>query len=131
MYQLYALCCPRRCIYNHRDCRREIILPTGTLLCFALMYAVATGANLINPTPSTRLLGHDAGLRGLRDARRRHDPTRPLRHRDLRLLAVSTSRQVQSVDAQVSMFYGCISAKATTCANTYGELAVPLKKKRE
>jgi len=31
----------------------------------------------------------------------------------------------------VSMFYGCISAKATTCANTYGELAVPLKKKRE
>ena len=33
--------------------------------------------------------------------------------------------------AQVSMFYGCISAKATTCANTYGELAVPLKKKRE
>ena len=54
-----------------------------------------------------------------------------LRHRDLRLLAVSTSRQVQSFDAQVSMFYGCISAKATTCANTYGELAVPLKKKRE
>ena len=32
---------------------------------------------------------------------------------------------------EVSMFYGCISAKATTCANTYGELAVPLKKKRE
>ena len=31
----------------------------------------------------------------------------------------------------VSLFYGCISAKATTCANTYGELAVPLKKKRE
>lgn len=44
---------------------------------------------------------------------------------------MSTSRQVQSFDAQVSMFYGCISAKATTCANTYGELAVPLKKKRE
>ena len=51
MYQLYALCCPRRCI-NHRDCRREIILPTtGTLLCFALMYAVATGANLNNLNP--------------------------------------------------------------------------------
>ena len=33
--------------------------------------------------------GHDAGLRGLRDARRRHDPTRPLRHRNFRLLAVS------------------------------------------
>ena len=48
MYQLYALCCPRRCIYNHRDCCREIILPSGTLLCFALMYAVATGANLNN-----------------------------------------------------------------------------------
>ena len=29
------------------------------------------------------------------------------------------------------MFYGCISAKATTCASTYGELTVPLKKKRE
>ena len=29
------------------------------------------------------------------------------------------------------MFYGCISAKATTCAHTSGELAVPLKKKRE
>ena len=106
---------------------------TGTLLCFALMYAVATGAKLynLNPIDATSVLGYDAGLRGLRDARRRHDPTRPLRHRDLRLLAVSTSRQVQSVDAQVSMFYGCISAKATTCANTYGELAVPLKKKRE
>ena len=51
MYQLYALCCPRRCI-NHRDCRREIILPTtGTLLCFALMYAVATGANSNNLNP--------------------------------------------------------------------------------
>ena len=131
MYQLYALCCPCRCI-NHRDCRREIILPTGTLLCFALMYAVATGANLYNLNPiDATIIGHDAGLRGLRDARRRHDPTRPLRHRDLRLLAVSTSRQVLNCDAQVSMFYGCISAKATTCANTYGELAVPLKKKRE
>ena len=31
---------------------------------------------------------------GLRDARRRHDPTRPLRHRDFRLLAVSTSHHV-------------------------------------
>mmetsp|Transcript_1259 Transcript_1259/g.3778 ORF Transcript_1259/g.3778 Transcript_1259/m.3778 type:complete len:148 (-) Transcript_1259:78-521(-) len=31
----------------------------------------------------------------------------------------------------VSMMYGCISAKATTCANTYGEAAVPLKKKSE
>ena len=27
MYQLYALCCSRQRI-NHRDCRREIILPT-------------------------------------------------------------------------------------------------------
>ena len=25
--------------------------PTGTLLCFALMYAVATGANLIHLNP--------------------------------------------------------------------------------
>ena len=91
MYQLYALCCPRQCI-NHRDCRREIILPTtGTLLCFALMYAVATGANLnnLNPIDAMMVLGHDAGLRGLRDARRRHDPTRPLRHRDLRSLSAS------------------------------------------
>ena len=90
MYQLYALCCPRQCI-NHRDCRREIILPTGTLLCFALMYAVATGAKLynLNPIDATSVLGHDAGLRGLRDARRRHDPTGPLRHRHFRLLAVS------------------------------------------
>ena len=45
--------------------------------------------------------------------------------------SVKKSRQVLNFDAQVSMFYGCISAKATTCANTYGELAVPLKKKRE
>ena len=82
-----------QCI-NHRDCRREIILPTGTLLCFALMYAVATGAKLynLNPIDATSVLGHDAGLRGLRDARRRHDPTRPLRHRDLCLLAVSRNR---------------------------------------
>ena len=95
MYQLYALCCPRRCI-NHHDCRREISLPTtGTLLCFALMYAVATGANLYNLNPiDATVLGDDAGLRGLRDARRRHDPTRPLRHRDFRLLAVSTSHHV-------------------------------------
>ena len=91
MYQLYALCCPRQCI-NHRGCCRENILPTtGTLLCFALMYAVATGANSnnLNPIDATGVLGHDAGLRGLRDARRRHDPTRPLRHRNFRLLAVS------------------------------------------
>ena len=40
---------------------------------------------IINAT----VLGHDAGLRGLRDARRRHDPTGPLRHRHFRLLAVS------------------------------------------
>ena len=96
MYQLYALCCPRRCIYDHRACCREIILSTGTLLCFALMYAVATGVNLynLNPIDATSVLGHDAGLRGLRDARRRHDPTRPLRHRDLRLLAVSKAHYV-------------------------------------
>ena len=69
---------------------------TGTLLCFALMYAVATGAKLnnLNPIDATGVLGHDAGLRGLRDARRRHDPTRPLRHRDLRLLAVSKAHYV-------------------------------------
>ena len=45
------------------------------------------------PWPDLRLrhnpLGHDAGLRGLCDARRRHDPTGPLRHRHFRLLAVS------------------------------------------
>ena len=87
--------------------------------------------NHMSPIDATGVLGHDAGLRGLRDARRRHDPTRPLRHRHFRLLTVLTSRQVLNFDAQVSMFYGCISAKATTCANTYGELAVPLKKKRE
>ena len=29
------------------------------------------------------------------------------------------------------MFYGCISAKATTCANTYGEAVVPIHKKRD
>ena len=132
MYQLYALCCPRQCI-NHRDCRREIILPTGTLLCFALMYAVATGANLnnLNPIDAT-VLGHDAGLRGLCDARRRHDPTGPLRHRHFRFYQCrKITRRSELRRAQVSMFYGCISAKATTCANTYGELAVPLKKKRE
>ena len=88
------------------------------------------------PWPDLRLrhnpLGHDAGLRGLRDARRRHDPTGPLRHRDLCFLSVSKiTRRSELRRAQVSMFYGCISAKATTCANTYGELAVPLKKKRE
>ena len=95
MYQLYALCCPRRCI-KHRGCCRQNILPTGTLLCFALMYAVATGAKLynLNPIDATSVLGHDAGLRGLRDARRRHDPTGPLRHRDLRLLAVSKAHYV-------------------------------------
>ena len=60
------------------------------------MYAVATGANSnnLNPIDATGVLGHDAGLRGLRDARRRHDPTRPLRHRDLRLLAVSKAHYV-------------------------------------
>ena len=69
---------------------RNDLPTTGTLLCFALMYAVATGANLnnLNPIDATTL-GHDAGLRGLRDARRRHDPTRPLRHRDLRSLSAS------------------------------------------
>ena len=97
------------------------------------MYAVATGAKLynLNPIDATSVLGHDAGLRGLRDARRRHDPTGPLRHRHFRFYQCRKSRHVRTFDAQVSMFYGCISAKATTCANTYGELAVPLKKKRE
>ena len=54
------------------------------------MYEVATGANLYNLNPiDATIIGHDAGLRGLRDARRRHDPTGPLRHRHFRLLAVS------------------------------------------
>ena len=43
----------------------------------------------IHAINATIILGHDAGLRGLRDARRRHDPTRPLRHRDLRFLSAS------------------------------------------
>ena len=30
-----------------------------------------------------------------------------------------------------SLVYGCISAKATTCANTYGEAVVPIHKKRD
>jgi hypothetical protein len=30
-----------------------------------------------------------------------------------------------------ALVYGCISAKATTCANTYGEAVVPLNKKRD
>ena len=52
MYQLYALCCPHQCIKHRGGCCREIISPTiGTLLCFALMYAVATGANLNNLNP--------------------------------------------------------------------------------
>ena len=45
--------------------------------------------NEIHAIINATVLGHDAGLRGLRDARRRHDPTRPLRHRNFRLLAVS------------------------------------------
>ena len=45
--------------------------------------------NHLNPIINATILGLDAGLRGLRDARRRHDPTRPLRHRDLRSLSAS------------------------------------------
>ena len=41
MYQLYALCCPRQCIKHRVDPDRN----DCPLLCFALMYAVATGAN--------------------------------------------------------------------------------------
>ena len=60
------------------------------------MYAVATRATLNKFEPHRRdgVLGHDAGLRGLRDARRRHDPTRPLRHRDLRFLSASKAHYV-------------------------------------
>jgi hypothetical protein len=51
------------------------------------------GGLALLPLPEA-VLGHDAGLCGLRDARRRHDPTRPLRHRDLCLLAVSKAHYV-------------------------------------
>ena len=51
------------------------------------------GGLALLPLPEA-VLGHDAGLCGLRDARRRHDPTGPLRHRDLCLLAVSKAHYV-------------------------------------
>ena len=81
---------------SRRPLPRNDLPTTGTLLSFALMYAVATGANRnnLNPMDATGVLGHDAGLRGLRNARRRHDPTRPLRHRDLRFLSASKAHYV-------------------------------------